>query len=684
MSKTFRKDPVRASLAPEPLDGQAASARKGQLGHLDYEAQVEALAPDPAEMRVDEAPAPSDDVPAIAADGVRGGGRALPHLGPIQESFGAHDVSGVTAHTDGASARANREMGSLAYASGSHIAFGPSPDLFTAAHEAAHVVQQRAGVQLRGGVGSVGDPYEQHADAVAREVVAGRSAEALLSQGAGSPVAVGAGSAAATVAVQHRTETTTGALSAGRVRRSLAWCRGRQISDAVWAQIASVVGSSSTELDETLVQAIAAFQASKGLTVDGCPGDVTMQWMSQAPGGEGLDSQVRNDQVVYLGLNPGSRGPEYNTIKGVVGAGSVTGALGMRNQDHARVGGRLVDLNTEEGLDAFVASLVGLDPTTSRAARVFLEAFGSEGRDEMAQMLRIFYQAEMGQRVIKRVVLSGHSGGWSIWGDDNGSVKFETLADLGSVFPNAVGQVEDLMLSACNTAQKSKLDQYMTIFPNLKSVWGYVGYSPSAATGSIKHIKKWSDVTSGPMDPDKMEQGRQDIAAGRGKRDQNVALWTRDGTDERYGTASTSATFDYPTLRSLVDTDLSHYTAAYRDGVISLPDLSRLYTNMQSLVGTHRGSLGDEGDAYEQMMKHVLYLRHWGNISRNFMDEHGAVIASAFGDAGVAMPNIASMSRAAFLAMMQASALDPQGEAHELLTGILKDLDPNRIADNWI
>ncbi|MEO1271892.1 MAG: DUF4157 domain-containing protein, partial [Myxococcota bacterium] len=44
-------------------------------------------------------------------------------------------------------------MGSLAYATGHTVAFKQSPDLHTAAHEAAHVVQQRAGaVQLKGGI----------------------------------------------------------------------------------------------------------------------------------------------------------------------------------------------------------------------------------------------------------------------------------------------------------------------------------------------------------------------------------------------------------------------------------------------------------------------------------------------------------------------------------------------------
>ena len=64
------------------------------------------------------------------------------------------------------------------------MAFGGAPDLRTAAHEAAHVVQQRGGVQLSAGVGKTGDVYERHADAVADRVVQGRSAEDLLSAAA--------------------------------------------------------------------------------------------------------------------------------------------------------------------------------------------------------------------------------------------------------------------------------------------------------------------------------------------------------------------------------------------------------------------------------------------------------------------------------------------------------------------
>lgn len=71
-------------------------------------------------------------------------------------------------------------MGARAYTFGNAIAFSEPPNLDTAAHEAAHVVQQRAGISVPGNIGQTGDPYERHADSVADTVTQGRSAETLL------------------------------------------------------------------------------------------------------------------------------------------------------------------------------------------------------------------------------------------------------------------------------------------------------------------------------------------------------------------------------------------------------------------------------------------------------------------------------------------------------------------------
>ncbi|HCH61197.1 MAG TPA: hypothetical protein DFR83_00235 [Deltaproteobacteria bacterium] len=142
-------------------------------------------------------------VHSTAAAGVGGSASTLPHLDRIQQSFGRHDVTSVAAHTDHRSTQANRVMGSRGYAVGNHVAFSGSPDLHTAAHEAAHVVQQRANaVSTPNGIGRAGDRYERHADTVADRVVQGESAEPVLDQMTGG-FSTSNGSADAG-AVQHK------------------------------------------------------------------------------------------------------------------------------------------------------------------------------------------------------------------------------------------------------------------------------------------------------------------------------------------------------------------------------------------------------------------------------------------------------------------------------------------------
>jgi len=146
--------------------------------------------------------ASDDHVHEAAHRGVTGAGSALPHGDAIQRAFGRHDVSSVKAHVGGEAATASRAIGAEAYATGNQVAFAAAPSLHTAAHEAAHVVQQRAGVHLKGGVGETGDQYERHANDVADAVVQGKSAETLLDQYA-------TGSSSRATAVQ-RQEATSG------------------------------------------------------------------------------------------------------------------------------------------------------------------------------------------------------------------------------------------------------------------------------------------------------------------------------------------------------------------------------------------------------------------------------------------------------------------------------------------
>lgn len=175
-----RKAAAAPTVAPAAIAPRSASAVvEGARAGANYDDPFGLHLPQPVQARASGSTDP-DTVPANAMRGVEGPGQALPHHGAIQTAFGHHDVRAVRAHVGGAAAEAASAIGAEAYATGSDVAFARQPDLHTAAHEAAHVVQQRAGVQLYGRVGAAGDRYEQHADRVADGVVAGRSVEALL------------------------------------------------------------------------------------------------------------------------------------------------------------------------------------------------------------------------------------------------------------------------------------------------------------------------------------------------------------------------------------------------------------------------------------------------------------------------------------------------------------------------
>lgn len=115
-----------------------------------------------------------------AERGTQGSGHRFPFLNQIQRAFGRHDISYARAHEGAHAANAARAIGARAFTTGHHVGFAGTPNLHTAAHEAAHIVQQGAGIKLAGNVGQVGDVYERQADAVADRVVRGESSEGML------------------------------------------------------------------------------------------------------------------------------------------------------------------------------------------------------------------------------------------------------------------------------------------------------------------------------------------------------------------------------------------------------------------------------------------------------------------------------------------------------------------------
>jgi hypothetical protein len=598
---------------------------------------------------------------------------------------GLGDVSGVRVHTDGAAADAAASVEAKAFTVGSDVYFGAGQyrpgtrdgDQLIG-HELAHAAQQRGAapeVQYKLEVTHSGDAREDEADVAGGAFAAARRGEAVE--------AVALSSSPTAIAREALTTSHAAAedeiLPEAKVRGAIAFNQGRGLLPDAWSKVAAVVGAVGATVDAALVQKVAAFQKRESFDVDGRVGDMTLQRISQQPGGEGLEDLVQRDDVLFVGLNAASRDKEMNQLE--ANGADVTGVKGARRQDTAKVEGRTVDLGSPEGIEALMGSFPKLDSARIAALTSFFDGAGAGAKDELAQLAGFLYDAEFGKRLFKRVVLSGHSYGVSIWGDDNGSIQFAELAQLATIFPAAVGQVEDLMLSACNTGQSEKLDQYTGIFPNLKSIWAYVGYSPSAATGSLRHVKEWEKATRGKADEDKLDAGREKVGRGSGDKDKNVALWSREtgAAEATYATDSPEANLDFDTLKASVDGAMSSYEDAFIRGVIDQSALNALFTKLQALVGMFGSQLGDDQEAYATAMRRTLALRHWHNVLGNFMTAHGDALSAAWGGS---MPrDFGTASRAKVLAYLTAFSGDRTSDAYTTAITMLHDVDD--IPDNW-
>ena len=128
------------------------------------------------------------DIHGIAEAGISGPGKPLTHRHTLQRVFGHHDISSMREYSGAGAETALAVLGAEGYCRGGRMAVKKGVDLYAQAHEAAHGVQQAGlggSLQSRPGVGGGVDKYEQHADAVAGNVMRGESAEGLLDQVAG-------------------------------------------------------------------------------------------------------------------------------------------------------------------------------------------------------------------------------------------------------------------------------------------------------------------------------------------------------------------------------------------------------------------------------------------------------------------------------------------------------------------
>jgi hypothetical protein len=299
--------------------------------------------------------------------------------------------------------------------------------------------------------------------------------------------------------------------------------------------------------------------------------------------------------------------------------------------------------------------------------------------------MRWMNQAERGDIILDRLVLSGHSDGVKLWGESEeadeskpGVMIIERdLGMLGTIFPKAVGQVQDIMFSACFSINAVEIVK--KIFPNLQSVWSYGGYSPSAAQGSIDHIVTWSISTEGEKTP------------GKGQRRGSNAIWTRE---KGYIVGDPAQAAAGP-LVTEASRGGNEWVGPYYRGEkeVDKATLDRFYVVLQQL----EAHPGVAAETKKKITTHVipitLRLRHWKPISERFGKTFGAELKPAYDALGITPPNWATLTRTGLKAHLdavdKALAANPGAASYKALIedklrkGLFK-LDPSVIAEDWI
>lgn len=382
-------------------------------------------------------------------------------------------------------------------------------------------------------------------------------------------------------------------------------------------------------------------------------------------------------------------------VTGYIGLNPMAGkeAAGLRRASKGAILTSLNDpvaekkLQEDPAVGAFIGSELGFASSPVRAlqAATLLTQADPHLREQLADVMRWMNQAEKGEIILDRLVLSGHSDGVKLWGESEeadaskpGVMIIERdLGMLGTIFPKAVGQVQDIMFSACFSINAVEIVK--RIFPKLESVWSYGGYSPSAANGAIDHIVTWSVATEGEKTP------------GKGQKRGSNAIWTRE---KGYIVGDPSQAAAGP-LVTEASRGGNEWVGPYYRGEkeVDKATLDRFYIVLQQLEA-HPGVAAEaKKNITTRVIPITLRLRHWKPISERFGKTYGAELKPAYDALGISPPNWSTLTRTGLKAHLEAidKALtsNPGASPHKSLIdeklrkGLFK-LDPDVIKPDWI
>ena len=169
---------------------------------------------------------------------------------------------------------------------------------------------------------------------------------------------------------------------------------------------------------------------------------------------------------------------------------TVTVAVGRQNVTY--------DLTKDEEITRFIrtAFVPTLNESQKALVQEALSACQTDARDELGLAMLQFHRAQTpGSGVrLEHFVMSGHSGGGDVWGDENGFFYMRELKLMCEAFPDAAAQVHTAFFACCNHLHADNVRELREFFPNLKQAGGYHAHAPGSFTGGIPQVEAWMEL----------------------------------------------------------------------------------------------------------------------------------------------------------------------------------------------
>lgn len=389
------------------------------------------------------------------------------------------------------------------------------------------------------------------------------------------------------------------------------------------------------------------------------------------PASRGVDAHVDrglNDAILYVGMNEDSAGAELGAL-----GPNVTAVLGHAGAKVDTKFGKF-DLTDDAQVKDFAAKFVayyGLSPDVQNKLEAVLSNTEPDGRDELARIALYMGRAESGKGTMpSRLVLSGHSAGGAMWGDNAGHFSLDSIRELGEMFPTAAKNVEDIHFAGCFTYRPLQEERgaWRQSFPSLKTMWGYDHFSAHAPVGDLA---AWQAATL----------GRGQISEATVRAHPGAIAWSE-------GVGFVDDGVDLAKLqRAKVEADARFDDYVSGKTQVSDPHEARIhddYATYQRLAAR-----GDKTAA--QRADQLLRIRFYEKSVRGeFAKRYGNEVGEAFRSLGLPAPDFSKLSRSEALAAIEqfrnAAGAPPRSDVAEAWTTLdrFRSLNPSFVKTDWI